>query len=611
MTNMREKSAIILFTLLVLFVLSMMVGGLVGGANIVDILTGQHPNAIGMVNGREITGPEFERAFQYQMDTYRQQRGSSVPDDQIDFMRDRVWESLVQDILIEQAVGKKELNASDQEVLYLLRNNPPQFITSEPAFQNEQQQFDMNKYLAAIDNLIAANDPRATAQLLQIENAVRLTLPREKLGQRLEATVRVTDAEVKQEYLKNNQKAKVKYVFFDPTALSDDNYEPPQADLQAYYETHREDFKQPGKRQIEYAVLAVTPTAEDSAEQYDVANDLIERAKAGEEFEKLAEIYSEDVGTKEKGGDLGFFKKGAMVKEFEEAAFSAKTGEIIGPVKSRFGLHIIKVEERKGKGDNMEVKAKHILLKFEPSAQTRNRSRDNADRLAYEAETAPFDEIARKLAIEVQTSDFFPKGGGFVPGLGPNPRVSNAIFRSKVGTVGDVVQNRQGNYFVYKITGTREERVEALADVRDTIIAKLVSEYRMTKAGEKAESFCAELKTGTTLEEAAQSDSLEVKTTEAFARSGYVAGVGREGSFIGAAFGLDEPGAISEPVATTRGYYVVQLVEKTAFNADDFARQKEQVRSQLLERKKSQAFGLWYAQIREKSDIKDYRSRFY
>jgi parvulin-like peptidyl-prolyl isomerase len=470
----------------------------------------------------------------------------------------------------------------------------------------------MNKYLAAIDNLIAANDPRATAQLLQIENAVRMSLPREKLSQRLEATVRVTENELKREYLKKNQTARVKYVFFDPKEVANSNFEAGQDAIQTYYNEHKEEFRQPEKRQIQYATFPVTPTAEDSVSQYEFAEELLMRLEEGEEFSKLAEIYSEDQGTKTKGGDLGFFKRGAMVKAFEEAAFGADKGETVGPVKSPFGLHIIKVEDKKGSGENLEVKARHILLKFEPSTKTRNRARDNADRMAYEAETGSMEAVASRLGVEIQTSDYFPKGSGFVPGLGPDMRVSNAIFRAQTDEVGDVVQNRQDAYFVYKVVGIQKERIEPLAEVRTTIEEALLSEFQMEKTREQAEAFRTKLRQeGVSLEEAAQQDSLEVKTTDNFNRGGYVSGVGREGEFIGTAFGLQEAGEVSGPVQATRGYYIIELLEKSEFNTDNFNAQKPALREQLISQKRSQIFGLWYAKMREESDIEDNRSRFY
>ncbi len=96
-----------------------------------------------------------------------------------------------------------------------------------------------------------------------------------------------------------------------------------------------------------------------------------------------------------------------------------------------------------------------------------------------------------------------------------------------------------------------------------------------------------------------------------FSRSGYVAGVGREPKFIGAAFSLPNSGDVSKPVLATRGCYLIQLIEKKAFDESDFNTRKNQIASQLLQRKKGQVFAIWYAEAKAKADIKDNRSRFF
>lgn len=89
------------------------------------------------------------------------------------------------------------------------------------------------------------------------------------------------------------------------------------------------------------------------------AEEILAKAKAGEDFAKLATENSQDQASAAKGGDLGYFTKGKMVTEFENAAFAANVGDIVGPVQTIYGYHIIKVVDKKGD----EVKASHILIK--------------------------------------------------------------------------------------------------------------------------------------------------------------------------------------------------------------------------------------------------------
>ena len=134
------------------------------------------------------------------------------------------------------------------------------------------------------------------------------------------------------------------------------------------------------------------------------------------DFAKLAQENSEDKGSAAKGGDVGFFGRGMMVKPFEDAAFAAQPGEIVGPVQSPFGLHIIKVEAKKTENNAEQVQARHILLKFNASEETMRLAAQNARFFSEAAQEKPFDEVVKLENLKVDTTNFFP-AGGFIPGL--------------------------------------------------------------------------------------------------------------------------------------------------------------------------------------------------
>lgn len=604
MTQMRDRAAIILFVLLVLFVLSMTIGGLVGGANIIDIITGKHPNALGVVDGTEIAYKQFNEAFARELEAFRNRTDSEPNENQLNFLRDQVWESIVRDILIQKTLNKKGIKAHDEEIIYRIFNAPPEILRNNPNFQNEQKQFDMARYQAAL------SDPRNAGQWKPVEDYLRLTLPYQDLQQRILSTVRVTDDEVKREYLKQNQKAKVKYILVSPARFLKENLEITDNEIKKYYKDHPDEFREEEKRKIQYVLFPLKATPEDSAEERRLAQDLIERLKEGEDFGELAEIYSEDTGSKDKGGDLGFFGKGTMVKPFEEAAFAARVGEIVGPVQSNFGLHIIKIEEKKVEKGEEKVRARHILLKFEPSPKTKENVREEAYYFVEEAKERSFEDIAASNDLEVQTSNFFPRGNGFVPGLGLNKSVSSFIFSNKVGKVGDVEETPQG-FFVYRIAEIQKERIRPLEQVTSTIKNKLLSEKRMALAGELAQKVHEKILNGASFEQVATEDTLEVKATDFFTRSGFVSGVGRDAKFIGAAFALSQPGEISKPIEGIKGYYILKLIEKDKFDSKDYESKKETIARQILQKKQSQAFTNWYANLKAKAKIKDYRYKFF
>ncbi|HEX9655117.1 MAG TPA: peptidylprolyl isomerase, partial [bacterium] len=547
----------------------------------------------------------FERVFAAELDSYRKRTGQDeVSDRQIQDLRNQVWESMVRDVLMQRAIQEKGITAYDAEIVYRIFNDPPPFLRNQEAFQNENKQFDMARYQAALNNNELAQQWRA------IEDYLRASLPGEKLMQRLQSSVRVTEDEIKHEYLKQNQKAEVKYIFCDPNTYRDQTIEISDDMIKSYYNNHKDEFQEEEKRKIQYVIFSTTATPEDSAAQWETARQLIQQIQAGEDFTELAALYSTDPGSKDKGGDLGFFGKGAMVAEFENAAFAAKAGDVVGPVKSRFGLHVIKVEDKRVQEGKEEVHARHILLKFEPSEKTKNKARDDATYLATEAQNRSFAEIVKELNAKIDTSAFFAKGSGFIPGVGLNVSASNFIFANSEGKIGNVEEVPQG-FLVFNIAGIQSERIKPLADVSQNIKDKLSADKRKEMAGQAAQKVYDKIQSGAAFDEAATEAGLEVKSSGPFARSGFVPGIGRDAKFIGSAFGLQQINDVSKPVDGTRGYYLLQLTQKTEFDASDLASKRENIKQQLLSEKQNQVFTNWYQSLKEKAKIEDYRDRYY
>ena len=356
-------------------------------------------------------------------------------------------------------------------------------------------------------------------------------------------------------------------------------------------------------------MFSTEPSPADSAEVRDLAATLMDSLKSGSSFESLATTYSDDQGSAEKGGDLGFFGKGAMVKPFEEAAFAAKKGEIVGPVKSNFGLHIIQVEDKKFEDGEQKVKARHILLKFKASRSTQEAARDNANYFAEVASEEGFTTTANIDKIEIDTTDYF-SDTGFIPSLGMQKRIAMSAFNKKIDENSKVYFIDGKGYLVYKLVGIQAEKVKSLEEVRQTIVTKLKRELQYEKAKLAAQQAREKIQLPEDLERIATEDSLEVKTTNSFTRDGNITGVGRDPVFAGAAMALDE-NEVSQPVKGTRGYYLIRSKEKTPFDEEGFKAQREQLKAQILETKRRSVYSNWVTNMKENANIEDYRYVFF
>ncbi len=425
----------------------------------------------------------------------------------------------------------------------------------------------------------------------------------------LNASVIVTDDDARLMYMKNNMKAQVNHVFYNAATFADEVAEPTDAEIQAYYQEHLDDYNVDEKRVLDYVLLELKATPSDSLDVRNQARELVEQARGGDDFAQLAQLYSEDPGSAEQGGDLGFFTRDAMVKPFSDAAFAADVGDVVGPVESNYGLHVIKVTDRRvNDAGETEVKAGHILLKFDASPSTRDAMMEQANFIAAEAmelEDASLQDIAQDEELDVKTTQPFTREG-FIPGIGMEPSVSRFAFRSKVGDISNVLTTQNG-YLVAQLKEIQEEQTQPLEDVRARVVSAIKAEKRLQVAKEKAQAAYERLEQGMPIDDVAARDTLEVKQTDPFTLGGAIPGVGNEPRFAGTAFALDI-GEYSEPIEGTRGYYLLQVIDKTDFNQDAFQAQKESLKRQLTAQRRQEVFATWYEDLKEKADIEDMRA---
>ncbi|MDZ7391486.1 MAG: peptidylprolyl isomerase [candidate division KSB1 bacterium] len=557
---------------------------------------------IAVVNGQDITREQYDNALENELTAYRQRTGSDVDEYGIESIRSSVWDLLVENVLLTQQLERLGLQVTDDEIKHHIFEQPPDFVREQEVFKGEDGNFDLRRYQAALQ------DDRFAEYWRNVERALRLYLPRQKLQEAIVASVRVTDDEIRREYQQQKQRARVKYVFFDPTAHGQEEPQVAPREVLDYYRAHRNDFLEPEKRKIDYVLFSTQATAADTAEIYRLAEEILTRARQGEDFADLAETYSDDQGTADKGGDLGYFDRETMVQPFSEAAFAAPIGAVVGPVRTVHGLHIIKVEDKKKEDGTEKVKARHVLLKFGPLRATIENAnyaaRTFADRLR---EGEDFYALAKAENLEVHHSDFFA-AGGFIPELGRDPQTSRFIFAAPKGTTSGAIKTPRG-FVVLVVTDIQKERMRPVEDVEPQIRAVLVQQSNRERSKRMCEEAYKKIAAGMSLEEVAAQDSLEVKTTDWFTMGGFVPGVGREPQFLGAAFGTDI-GRVSKPIEGRRGSYLLQVLEREEFNNADFEQQKAVLRNQLLQRKRNRAFQEWLADLKKKASIKDFRGYY-
>ena len=598
MERMRGFTKVVLYVLVFAFIGTIIFDW---GMNITGLKS--NPRVIGVVNGEEIDTNYFNNVLQQELTRYSQKTGGSVPESQQEYIIEQVWEQIIREILLNQEIKKHDLTTSAKEIAFNMRNKPPQFILNDTSFATNGR-FDQAKY----DMALQRDNYQANIRYwTQVENYVRYTIPRQKLQDYLSAGIYVTDSEVKNEYLRRNQEVTVEYISVPPSRFNDAEITLKDEEISDYYDSHLEDFQEKLKRKIAFVLYSSKATKKDSQNVIADVESLLAQARSGADFAELARTNSDD-NSAEKGGDLGYFKRDAMVKPFSDAAFGAKIGDIVGPVESQFGLHIIKVVDKRKVDGVEEVRASHILRKFKPSNETVDAARDSA---AYFASVAPEDGWEKSLKsekIQAQTSTFFTEGSGFIPGLGIERKVSKYVFQNDVGSISDFFETRQG-YAVVKIIDEQAPRTKSQDEVKGIIENALKQERRWGLAQEFVENLKKELDSGATFEAMAAAEKLTHEKPAKFSRSTYVEKIGRDPVFIGTAFKL-KAGEISNPVRGDRAYYIIKLIAADEFDSADFENKKETIRKDLLQRKQQDSFNQWYAALKDDAEIVDNRKKF-
>jgi peptidyl-prolyl cis-trans isomerase C len=245
-----------------------------------------------------------------------------------------------------------------QELDMRLNNLPPE---AKPQFQTGDQKKKLLENL--IYTQIIADEARS--QKLDKKASVAMTIKD------------VTNTILMQEYLKMKVES--------AKALSD-------SDIETFYKAHKAEYMTPSQVKVQHIFLRLDPEAkpEDVAAVTAKASEISKEIKAGGEFEKLVDKYSEDLGSKSKGGDLGFFNEGQMVPEFSKAAFALKKGEISEPVKTEYGMHIIKV--------NDIVPEKQMELK-EAAPAIRTKLEDESRKQIVQNE---LDRLKKKYKVQIE-----------------------------------------------------------------------------------------------------------------------------------------------------------------------------------------------------------------
>ncbi|MGP8243797.1 MAG: peptidylprolyl isomerase [Bryobacteraceae bacterium] len=596
----RDKSVrILLGALLVLVALSMLTylvpsyntGGSSSDAIVAD------------VGDQTVTMTDVEHAIQNAL------RGKQMPPEMVATYIPQIVQQMVTDKALAYEARKLGFVASDSDLRTYIQQMAPSL-------------FPDGKFVGK--DAYGAMLAEQGMTIPQFEESARRDILRSRLQEvAVEGTI-VTPTEIEQAFKDKFEKANVQYV-----KIAGDKYkaevQPTDQDMRAYYQAHIKQYTHPETRDLAILVAdkakmedALNPTDaqlqrlyNQNKEQFRVpervhalhilfmtqgkppaddakiraqAEDVLKQLQHGADFAALATKYSEDPGSKAKGGDLGWVQRGQMVPEFEKVTFELKPGQISGLVKTQYGYHIIKVLAHEDAHLETFEQAKAAIIPAWKGAIVNDEMQQISDKAQTALEKDPQhpDKVADEFKMQVVRANGVG-GGAPIPEIGTNSDFEQSIAGIKTGQVSPVVALPGDKEVLAVVTAVNPPRPSTFEEVKDQVQAAIVQNRLNVAVQKHAQELLDKTRAmGNDLEKAAKAMGLEVKTTGEFERGGSIVGIGTA-SYLEAAF--KQPvgslfGPVPLPDATLIGRVTAQIPPDPARFADQRATVRDQVKSE-------------------------------
>lgn len=578
-------------------------------------------NDVAAIGGDAVTAREFQTAYRNYIDRMRSQINPEM-------LRAFRFERQILDALVTRHVITEEakrlgLNVSAAEV--------EQKILENPVFREGGNFIGHTRYQAVLaQNNLTVDD---------FESSVRNEILTDKLRSFITAGVNVTDQEVEEEYRKRNEKAKLDYFVIDPVKLEDkvtvtgqdqrDYYEKNKAkytvpekrlakyifletlkmrsqvtvsddELRQYYEQHKNEYTLPDRVSAQHILFKTQDKKPEEIETIrQKAQQVLERAKKGEDFGSLAKQFSEDTSAAS-GGDLGSFTKGQMVPEFEKVAFGLGPGAISDLVQTQFGIHIIKVNNKEaGRTRDLE-ELKEAIRPIVSTRKAEQKSNEVAQQIAVDlVNKKDLNAVADKHGAQVKDTPLIEQGQQ-IPELGTAAEFDRKVFTMGKGEIGTAIQVEKG-YAIPMLTEIVAAHPASFEEAQAKVVPDVKAEMARQLAAEKGNQVQELIKSGKDLAAAAKAAGSEVKTSELLTRGALLPDFGSIAELDKEIFSLSigKAGAPSTIAGKTLAYAVKERLE---INPGEMKKSLESLRTEILPGKREQYFNAYIQEARKRME---------
>ncbi|MGC2637932.1 MAG: peptidyl-prolyl cis-trans isomerase [Acidobacteriaceae bacterium] len=585
----------------------------------------RHGGILGRFLPAEATIPEAD----VQLAAQRMMQGRQIPDMYLPFMMQQAGQQLIEQRIELEEAHHLGITASDADVAHFLRTGvfgqylfpEGQYIGFEhyAEFVSDNFHMSVDKFESEIKDQIVSGRLRdlVTAGVTVSPAEVRANYIKEGTkikfdyavlsANDLRKTINPTDTEL-QDYFRQNiakyknadpETRKISYIAFTDSDLPGGKPQITDAEIQQYYNQNQAQYRVDAQVKVRHILISVDPNA-------GAAADAAAKAKAqgildqlrkdnGKDFAELAKKNSDDPGSKDQGGELGWIKHGVTVPQFDQVAFAQKPGQISDLVKTQYGYHIIQTEEKQDAHLKPLSEVRSAIVDTLTKQKVAQASQAFAQQLAAEARKTGLAATAAAHHLKVTTSDFVATGAT-LPGMTDSAKFISAAFAAPKSGTPQVADTGDGNYAVFQVVDVNpahtptfdEYKSHVLDDFRDQQVTSLLAR----KTNELADRAHAE----GDLAKAAKELGATLKTSDLVGRDQQVPDIGALSSAAPSLLDLNV-GQISNAINNGTTGAVAKIIDKQQPSADDIAKNLDATRDTLLNQRREQMYEVFVSTL--------------
>jgi len=585
---------------------------------------------VASVNGQPILFIAYHKQFNELIKQYQEMSKGELTPETIKMMRlkEQALNRLIDEALLMQGAERLGIKVSTAELQEQIRSYP--FFQEDGHFNErryqqllarnhmnpadfeaeERHRLLMQKIIQAVTSFAKTSD----GELQEFFRLARETVDVRYLAvtpDRFLAAAHPSDEEIAKYYQEHQDlcrtpaRAKVKYILFRAADFQE-KARPTPAEMAEYLKEHSDEFTRPQVIQVRQVLLKIpakaTPQERRSLENQ--AQALLRQARMGQDFAPLAQKFSQDERSKDKGGDLGDVKRGQYPPEWDKVAFSLKKGEV-GLAVTPQGFHLLKLEEVKASDPMPEAEARSLASKHLEAAKSRTLAQEGANQARGELNRTPLAEVAKKHGVQVKETPLLSMVEP-VPDLGAQPNFSQAAIHLKPQEISKVVDLTAG-YAILQGLEHQDAQVQPLEQCKDKVRQAVSREKARNQAAQEAAKLLERLRKGEPLAKLAAQAGVPLQDSGPFTRfQGFLKQPQAEALTNGAFKLSSQDPYPAQPLVFQDKYFILAFKSRQAPSKEEFQKERDKLMAEYLEHKRGIIFKSWLAGERQQAKIKIY-----